>query len=61
MSRSTKIKCDCCETETLAVVRDGKLIIIDKRHGRKHMVVLTLEEIRDLIKGSTANLSSVET
>lgn len=45
MGLTKKLKCDCCGTETLAEIRENKLIIIDKRHGRKHMLVLTIEEI----------------
>ncbi len=45
MGQAKKIKCDCCGKETLAEIRDNKVIIIDKRHGRRHLVVLTLEEI----------------
>ncbi len=44
-----KIKCDCCGTETLAEVKGDKLIIIDRRHGRKHVVVLTVAEILSLM------------
>lgn len=32
------VYCDCCGTVKLAVVRDGKLIIIDKRNRQIHMV-----------------------
>ncbi|MEE8472946.1 MAG: hypothetical protein V3S82_07240 [Dehalococcoidia bacterium] len=30
------IRCDCCGTEKLGVVKDGKLIISRRRRGRKH-------------------------
>jgi hypothetical protein len=42
---NNKVKCDCCGTEILAEINDEKLIIMDRRHGKKHMVVLTLEDI----------------
>ncbi len=45
-----KIKCDCCGTETLAEVKGDKLIIIDRRHGKKHVVVLTLVEILNMMR-----------
>ena len=45
MTMAQKIMCDCCGEEILAEIRDKKIIIIDKRHGRRHVVVLTLEEI----------------
>lgn len=40
-----KIKCDCCGTETLAEIRDNKIIIIDKRHGQRHIAVLKLADV----------------
>lgn len=40
-----KIKCDCCGTETLAEIRDGKIIIMDKRHGRRHIAVLRISDL----------------
>lgn len=45
-----RIKCDCCGTETLAQVRGNKLVIMDKRHGRKHIAVLSLSEILKLMR-----------
>ena len=39
-----KVKCDCHGTETLAEIRDGKVIIFDTRHGQKHYVILNLAE-----------------
>ncbi len=50
MGEIKKIKCDCCGKETLAEIRDNKVIIVDKRHGRKHLVVLTLEEIVSIME-----------
>lgn len=34
------IYCDDCGHEKMAEIRDGKLIIAAKRHGRQHFVVL---------------------
>jgi hypothetical protein len=45
-----KIKCDCCGNEMLAEIRENKIIIRDRRHGKNHMVVLTLEEILNKMK-----------
>ena len=49
-----RIKCDCCGTETLAQVRGGKLVIMDKRHGRKHIAVLSLDDLIRLMQGLTS-------
>ncbi len=40
-----KIKCDCCGSETMAEIRDDKIIIMDRRHGKKHIAVLSLRDI----------------
>jgi hypothetical protein len=45
-----KVKCDCCGTETLAEIRDDKIIIMDKRHGRRHIAVLRIPELLEIIK-----------
>jgi hypothetical protein len=47
-----KIKCDCCGTETLAEIRDDKLIIMDKRHGRRHIAVLKLADLIEFMQRS---------
>ncbi len=39
------VKCDCCGKETMAEIKGNKLVIIDRRHGKRHLVVLTLDEI----------------
>ena len=46
-----KVKCDCCGKETLAEVRGNKLIIMDRRHGKSHLVVLTLEDLVAMMDG----------
>ena len=45
-----KVTCDCCRKEVLAEIRENKLVIFDKRHGRRHLVVLTLEEIKAMME-----------
>lgn len=40
-----KIKCDCCGNETLAEIRDDKIVIIDKRHGRRHIAILKIADL----------------
>ena len=47
---SCKIKCHCCGRETLAEIRDDKMVIMDRRHGKKHIVVLTLKEILEKMR-----------
>ena len=40
------IYCDDCGREKMAEVRDGKLVIIDRRHGRRHVAVVPLGDLR---------------
>ena len=32
--------CDDCGQEKMAEIRDGKLFIVDRRHGRQHFVIV---------------------
>lgn len=38
--RRKAIYCDDCGREKLAEIRNGKLIIMDRRHGKRHIAVL---------------------
>ena len=37
---SEPIFCDDCGLEKMAEVRDGKLVIVDRRHGRQHVAIV---------------------
>lgn len=41
------VKCDCCGTETMAEVQPDRIIIMDRRHGKKHIAVITRDEIME--------------
>lgn len=47
-----KVKCDCCGVETLAKVSKDKLVIMNRRHGRKHIAVITLHELVERLNHS---------
>lgn len=47
------LKCDCCRTETLALLDNDRLIITDHRHGEKHILVLPLDKILELLNTNT--------
>lgn len=50
------IYCDDCGKEKMAELRDGKLIIIDRRHGRRHVAALPLSVLKQLAeKDAKAN------
>ncbi len=40
--------CDDCGREKMAELRDGKLVITDRRHGRRHVAVIPLSELQSL-------------
>lgn len=42
------LRCDCCGTERLARVEGEKLIITDRRGGKRHILVLQLDNNRGL-------------
>lgn len=56
-----KVKCDCCGVETLAEIRGDKVVIFDRRHGRKHIVVLPLRQIVHEMKQFASSALSVFT
>jgi hypothetical protein len=35
--------CDCCNRERLALVRNGKLIITDRRGGVRHILSIPID------------------
>ena len=36
--------CDCCGREKMAEWRDGKIVVTDRRHGKKHVWTLPLDK-----------------
>ena len=42
MVEKGSIYCDDCGREKMAEVRDGKIVIVDRRHGRRHVAVVAL-------------------
>ena len=49
---SHRVVCDCCKKETLAVLRKDSLMIMDRRHGKKHFVVITFNEMLDKVNST---------
>ena len=54
---SEPIFCDDCGLEKMAEVRDGKLVIVDRRHGRQHVAIV--EVIRKDKKKRSAKLRTL--
>lgn len=42
MAEVHSVYCDDCGQEKMAEVRDGKIVIVDRRHGRRHVAVIPL-------------------
>ena len=51
------IYCDCCGTEKLAQVVGENLVIKDRRHGEKHVAVIPISALLDILKSSGHNNS----
>lgn len=51
--------CDCCGREKLGELRAGKLVIMDRRHGKKHIAVLPLAELEKLASNLTTSAGNV--
>lgn len=50
------IKCDCCGTEKLAQVVGDNLVIKDRRHGEKHIAVVKIADILDILQKTRHNI-----
>lgn len=51
--KDREIFCDCCPEhrhEKLGEIRDGKLILMDRRHGQKHVAVIPLDKDGIIVK-----------
>lgn len=49
----TAIRCDCCRKEKLAEMHPREnLEILDRRHGTKHVVLLSAQEVLEGIAGT---------
>lgn len=46
------LRCDCCGIEQLARVQGGKLIITDRRGGKRHVLVLPLDNKKTAVLDS---------
>ena len=42
--RKQAIYCDDCGREKMAEIRDGKLVIMDRRHGRRHVAIVDVSK-----------------
>ena len=42
MIEDSSVYCDDCGREKMAEIRNGKIVIMDRRHGRRHVAVIPL-------------------
>ena len=47
------VYCDCCGTEKLAQVVGDNLVIKDRRHGVKHVAVIPISVLLDILGKKT--------
>ena len=57
MINGDTIYCDCCGTEKLAQVVGDNLVIKDRRHGEKHVAVIKIDDLLDILKNKRNNSS----
>lgn len=50
MRNGDLIYCDCCGTEKLAQVVGDNLVIKDRRHGQKHVAVVPISVLLDILE-----------
>ena len=46
------IFCDDCGQEKMAEIRDGKLVIVDRRHGRQHIAIVDVIKIGNKLRST---------
>ena len=50
------IYCDCCGSEKLAQVVGDNLVIKDRRHGEKHVAVIRIQDLLDILNRNGDNI-----
>ena len=46
------IFCDDCGQEKMAEIRDGKIVIVDRRHGRQHVAIVDVIKIGNKVRSA---------
>jgi len=50
--RREPIFCDDCGQEKMAELRDGKIVIVDRRHGRQHVAIVDVIKIGNKVRSA---------
>jgi len=56
MLKGDVIYCDCCGSEKLAQVVGDSLVIKDRRHGQKHVAIIKVQALLDIIERNADNV-----
>ena len=49
------VYCDCCGSEKLAQVVGDNLVIKDRRHGTRHVAIIKVAELLDILQNKRNN------
>lgn len=52
IERREPIFCDDCGQEKMAELRDGKIVIVDRRHGRQHVAIVDVIKIGNKVRSA---------
>ena len=58
MINGDSIYCDCCGVEKLAQFVGDNLVIKDRRHGERHVAVLKISDLLDILEIDGHNYST---
>ena len=47
------IFCDDCGQEKMAEIRDGNIVIVDRRHGRQHVAIVDVIKIGNKLRSAS--------
>ncbi len=50
--RREPIFCDDCGQEKMAELRNGKIVIVDRRHGRQHVAIVDVIKIGNRVRSA---------
>lgn len=53
------LRCDCCGTETVGEVVDGKLVIKARRHGKTHIFSEQLDRLLASVEKGTTSKGAI--
>lgn len=58
MINGNSIYCDCCGTQKLAEIVGDNLVIKDRRHGEKHIAIIGIQLLLDILNINSDNMGN---